>query len=119
MARESSIEVRGCIELHGAGYPTRKLGAQGWPDRIVFLPGRQHCFMEWKQPGGSLTPAQRRRIIALRERGELVAVLDDWRDAVAVASSAHEPWMTGVHPLFCVVDRKMAEMMYPPKRSSK
>lgn len=80
--RESRIEAKGCEELERAGFPTVKLGRVGWPDRQVFVAPGLHVFIEWKQPKGKLTAAQERRIPKLRERGETVFVLDDWRRAV-------------------------------------
>lgn len=87
--RESAIERRGRDELEKAGYMTEKLGVRGLPDNIVIYHPCAHFFIEWKQPGGRLTALQKRRIPKLRNRGEWVAILDRWQDAVPVAKSAH------------------------------
>lgn len=75
-ARESSIERAGQDLLREAGYASEKRGRDGWPDREVFVAPRTHEWIEWKRPGGRLTPAQARRIPKMRARGERVWVVD-------------------------------------------
>lgn len=76
VARESSIERAGQALLREAGYVSEKRGRDGWPDREVFVAPGRHEWVEWKRPGGRLTPAQERRIPKMRARGERVWVVD-------------------------------------------
>lgn len=85
MPRESYIERRSVKILEDAGYLTMKAGKNGWPDRLVLfrlLPAfvshrpTQHAWIEFKQPGAPLTKAQIRRIPKLKERGEVVLIID-------------------------------------------
>jgi hypothetical protein len=76
MARELQIELRGCELARQKGQLTPKVGTDGWPDRLhVWAPGR-HFWVEWKQPDGTLTEAQRQRIPRLQRLGEPVFIFD-------------------------------------------
>lgn len=80
MIREASIEHAGQRLLKSAGFVSEKRGKNGWPDREVYVAPRYHEWIEWKRPGGTLTPAQRVRIPKMRARGELVHVIDNLAD---------------------------------------
>ncbi len=82
--REISLEHAGQRELEAAGYVAEKRGRDGWPDREVYVAPRTHEWIEWKRPGGRLTPAQERRVPKMRERGEVVHVIDDLRDLLTI-----------------------------------
>jgi hypothetical protein len=85
MPRESTIEREDVKALVAGGFDTEKCGRNGRPDRLVLLPlpyalrgylPAPHVWIEYKQPGGSLTPAQKRRIPKMKERGEVVLIVD-------------------------------------------
>lgn len=80
MTLESSIERAGQRLLRAAGFASEKRGMNGWPDREVYTAPCRHEWIEWKRPGGTLTPAQVVRIPKLRARGELVHVIDNLND---------------------------------------
>ncbi len=75
MAREAtSVEqplVEGCKAL---GWPTVKVGWDGWPDRLVMWAPDRHFWVETKNREGRLTPAQKVRIPWMRRRGETVFI---------------------------------------------
>jgi hypothetical protein len=52
------------------------MGREGWPDRLVIYAAGRHFWIEWKQPDGSLTPAQKVRIPRMRASGETVFIPD-------------------------------------------
>ena len=84
MAREVYIEGLACSLLRGRGCLTPKMGTEGWPDRlVVYAPGK-HFWIEFKKPGGRLTPAQKVRIPRLRKRGEEIHIIDAALEAVAL-----------------------------------
>jgi hypothetical protein len=74
MARESHIERTSC-GLMGP-WLVIKIGWEGFPDRLVIWAAGRHFWIEFKQPGGTLTKAQERRIPKLRARGEVVFIID-------------------------------------------
>lgn len=76
MALESRIESGACAILKTLGIETVKCGKNGIPDRLVIVGPCRHIWFEFKQPGGSLTPAQKRRIPKMRARGEVVYVVE-------------------------------------------
>ncbi len=88
MARESGIETRACVTLKASGIETVKCGKNGLPDRFVIVGPCRHVWFEFKQPGGGLTPAQRRRIPKMRARGEVVYIIESVA-AAHEAASAH------------------------------
>ena len=71
------------------------------PAKLVgYVPGA-HIWIEYKQPGGDLTPAQKRRIPKMRERGEVVVVVDVVGYGVSLAAqwqkalfAHHDPFAT-------------------------
>jgi len=84
VALERTIEGLACSLLKSRGCLTPKMGTEGWPDRLViWAPGR-HFWIEFKKPGGSLTPAQKVRIPLLRKSGEEVFIIDSALGAVAL-----------------------------------
>jgi hypothetical protein len=71
---------------------TVKCGKNGIPDRLVIVGPCRHVWFEFKQPGGGLTPAQKRRIPKMRSRGEVVHLIDSTSDALtAVAVHLRKP----------------------------
>ncbi len=66
----------------GLGLWALKVGRDGWPDRLVLLGTGRHCWFELKRRKfGHLTPAQRRRIPALRRVGEHVYIIQSFEQA--------------------------------------
>lgn len=73
--KESTQERKFRAEAQGRGLLVVKVGREGWPDQLVgYAPGR-HLWLEWKTWRGRLTAAQCRRIPQLRDRGEVVEVV--------------------------------------------
>ncbi len=62
-----------------AGGVAHKLGLQGWPDRMVLLPGGVVGFLELKRPGKIPTPLQFQRLRLLSRLGFVA----DWTDCLA------------------------------------
>lgn len=84
MPREAGIERHACRLLDALGWWHPKMGTEGWPDRlVVWAPGR-HFWIEFKQPDGSLTAAQRQRIPRMRSSGEVVFVPDSRAEVEAL-----------------------------------
>jgi hypothetical protein len=52
-------------------------GSDGWPDRLVLMPGGKIAFVELKAPQGKLRPIQVQRHAQLRDLGFLVYVVND------------------------------------------
>ena len=52
-------------------------GSDGWPDRLVLMPGGKFAFVELKAPQGKLRPIQVQRHAQLRDLGFLVYVIND------------------------------------------
>ena len=52
-------------------------GSDGWPDRIVLMPGGKMAFVELKAPQGRLRPIQMQRHAQLRDLGFQVYVIND------------------------------------------
>ena len=52
-------------------------GSDGWPDRIVLMPGGKIAFVELKAPQGRLRPIQVQRHAQLRDLGFLVFTVND------------------------------------------
>lgn len=64
---------------------TRKLNGYGnssWPDRMILLPGTPVFFIEFKRPGGALSPGQAHEINELKALGLRVFVCDDAEQAI-------------------------------------
>lgn len=93
--RVNSVELEVSVEQRVVGYIEAlspkcwapKMGKEGWPDRLILLGQGRHCWFEFKRAKfGSLTPAQKRRLPAMRLRGEHVYIirsLAQARDALA------------------------------------
>jgi hypothetical protein len=74
--REAGIEAHLVRLLERMGWPQKKEGVDGWPDRIVFWAPNRHFWVELKQPDGSLTAAQKVRFPILRKLGETIFIFD-------------------------------------------
>lgn len=75
---EASIEEYLVLRVKQAGGETRKarwIGHRDCPDRRVWLPYAQPCWVELKRPRGKPTPSQFREHDLMRQRGEQVFVL--------------------------------------------
>lgn len=92
MIREASIELAGQRVLKAAGFISEKRGRNGWPDREVYVAPRYHEWIEWKRPGGTLTPAQERRIPKMRAQGEAVHVIDNLADLARLITDWKIRW---------------------------
>jgi hypothetical protein len=69
-------ESQGC-----EAYKLRIDGTNGFPDRTILIPGGWTLFIEFKKPGGSLRPAQKKTIKRLLQLGHAVHVCDSFEDA--------------------------------------
>ncbi len=65
--RESKIEHHLCVRIHRLGGECIKMGQEGWPDRLVILPGGEITFVETKATKGKVKPHQARRHARLVE----------------------------------------------------
>lgn len=77
-SRESAIEKDACKWAVRNGWMAVKLqdlGNTGWPDR-TFIKNGKVLWVEFKAPGGRLSPKQRVRILAIRAHGGHVLVSD-------------------------------------------
>lgn len=72
--RESKIERHLTIRIHRLGGECIKMGQDGWPDRLVILPGGEMTFVETKASKGRVKPWQTRRHARLRELTQEVFV---------------------------------------------
>ena len=70
MNSESSIERRCAVHAQQHGCYLWKITAiTGAPDRLCLLPNGRHFFVEFKKPGGEMSPIQRHvqsRLVAMR-----------------------------------------------------
>lgn len=77
---EGGVEAEACTwALNEYGIESRKLGTEGWPDRILFLPGGRPWLVEFKKPkvAHRFQPLQPFVHSRLRFRGYDVSVIDD------------------------------------------
>lgn len=75
---EAAIERRVCDRaLSELGVGNFKWGVDGWPDRVFLVPGGKPLMIEFKAPGGELSPRQVFRIECLRTWGYNVEVYND------------------------------------------
>jgi Holliday junction resolvase-like predicted endonuclease len=84
--REAPIEKSFVRVLKRHGLTTLKLnvsGQRGYPDRLVLLSGGRAVFVEFKRPGGKLTPLQEFTHDKLKALGFQVATFADAVEAVA------------------------------------
>ena len=72
MIFESDIEARLVNGVEKLGGLCPKFGMDGWPDRIVILPGGRLCFVELKRPDGEASKLQQWRAVLLRRLGQVV-----------------------------------------------
>ena len=77
MTTEASIE-RACVhKAKEAGcLLLKQTGQKGMPDRLLLVPGGQSMFIEFKRPGGQLSPIQRHMAASLRTLGFQVEEVD-------------------------------------------
>lgn len=54
------------------------------PDRLLLLPGGLTVFIEFKRPGGKLTPGQERERDRIRGQGHLWFLVDDINEGKTV-----------------------------------
>jgi hypothetical protein len=70
--REAAVEgyLLACVAaLDGMCLKLSAMGAVGWPDRLVLLPGGVAGFLELKRPGKAPTAMQMHRLDRLRALG--------------------------------------------------
>lgn len=72
--RESKIEAHLRVRIHRLGGVSIKMGQEGWPDRLVILPGGEMTFVELKATKGVAKPHQLRRHARLVELMQEVLV---------------------------------------------
>jgi hypothetical protein len=82
---ESRLEKKIVKALRESGFDSVKVGRNGWPDRLVITGPGHHLWLEVKQPGGSLTAAQKRLIPRMQEQGEPVYVVESVEEAMEIA----------------------------------
>ena len=77
MGPESRLEARCCTLARSLGCHPIKLGGfvVGLPDRLFLLPGGRTWLVEFKRPGGPVSPAQKHQFIELTELGHPVSVI--------------------------------------------
>jgi hypothetical protein len=77
---ESSIEKKVVAYAKAQDVMVRKMNGMsyaGWPDRLMITPSGRHFYIEFKRPGGKLSPRQEALIGELRARSVVVYVVDD------------------------------------------
>lgn len=82
MVYESDVErclIEGAERLGGV---CLKHGQDGWPDRLLVLPGGTLVWCELKRQGGRIEPLQQLRIMRLRDLGQRVEVVWSKADAL-------------------------------------
>jgi len=78
MVFESDVEaklVRGVEKLGGMCLKFRPDDHEGFPDRLVLLPGRRDIWVELKRPGGRLSAMQALQHRKLKRLGRDVTIL--------------------------------------------
>ena len=75
MDLERDVERRLTHLVEQAGGICLKHGQDGWPDRIVMLPGGKIIWVELKRRVGVIADLQRYRAIQLAKVGQQVVVL--------------------------------------------
>ena len=87
---ERSVEnslVRACIK-HDLMIVKMQGGAL--PDRLIVLSDERVVWVEVKRPGGVPRPNQAAKIQKLRSKGQQVYVIDNRKDAIALAKALSE-----------------------------
>ena len=77
---EAQIEKKVCDYVKSKGgiaYKFTSPARRSVPDRLMDLPMVYLFFIEFKRPGGELTSGQEREIKRLRDKGNVVYVVDD------------------------------------------
>lgn len=86
---EADIEARAVGRiLRETGVPSSKLGQQGDPDRIFWIPGGKPLIIEFKRPGEYPRPLQVEKIRRLVALGYNVGVADNVDDALRAVQQA-------------------------------
>ena len=75
MNLERDVEQRLVDLVERAGGICLKHGLDGWPDRIVMLPGGEIVWVELKRPTGTLAALQKYRAALLTRVGQRVVCL--------------------------------------------
>ncbi len=57
-------------------------GNRSWPDRLIILPNGASFYIEFKRPGGELSPGQAQKIKELKALKQRVYVFDNAEDAI-------------------------------------
>lgn len=81
---ESSIEksfVRWCRKHKITTFKLVRNPGRGWPDRAVFFPDNQVCWLEFKTDTGELSPAQKVTNELLSKLGHDVYVVRSVKEA--------------------------------------
>lgn len=80
---EIAFENACCDDATSRGFINRKMtypGRRGCPDRWFFKEGWTPIVVEFKAPGGKLSPVQTREIRRLRHAGLDVHVVSTWKE---------------------------------------
>jgi hypothetical protein len=90
--KENSVEAALVARVRAAGGICEKvtvIGARGFFDRVVILPGGRVIFCELKRPqGGRLSPHQKARHAAYRALGAEVALIKNSEQIDKLLSAA-------------------------------
>lgn len=84
---EKQLERKCCREAEHRGWLAFKFTSPnraGVPDRLFVGPRKQSVFVEFKQPGGKINPAQQRMIDLLRTMGQRAYVVATYEDFLEV-----------------------------------
>jgi hypothetical protein len=92
---ESAIEAAACRRARAAGWAAIKQGgpgnARGWPDRLFINEDALHVWIEFKRPGGKLTPLQEGKIADLQRRNCHVRVCFSADEAMDFLNEVSRP----------------------------
>lgn len=75
MELERDVEQRLVSLVEQAGGVCLKHGQDGWPDRIVMIPGGVLVWVELKRRKGTVAALQKYRAVQLEKLGQKVVVL--------------------------------------------
>ena len=85
VALESVLEYEACFwisqELGVINTKFNTTSDTGYPDRIFWVPGGKPVLIEFKRPGGKVSPKQKYQIDRLRKLGYRVEVCSNAKDA--------------------------------------
>jgi len=87
--RERTIESRLTEGAARLGCMVRKVGTEGWPDRMLLKNGKVF-FVETKTVGGVVSDLQKEIIARLRRQGFYVAIPYTSKDVDEVLKHIHE-----------------------------